>query len=93
MRSRLQLLWWFANERLTISRKSNWRTRLRFLNGNEVELLIDKNPLFKPFYSYCDISDVFLAKLTAPKAKEKKRKLGGERSQTEKKQTREKKRC
>ena len=68
-----KLLWWFANERLTISRKSNWRTRLRFLNGNEVELLNDKNRLFKPFYSYCDIFELSLAKVTAPKATEKKR--------------------
>ena len=42
-----------------------------------MELLDDKNHLFKPFYSYCDISDVSLAKMTAPKAKEKKRNRGG----------------
>ena len=76
-----KLLWWFEEERLTISRKSRWEERLIFLVPESDRAMTTdlkpKTPLFKRFYSYCDISKVRLTKRTSPKATGKKRARGG----------------
>ena len=90
-----KLLWWFDHERLTISRKSGWRERMRFLNPKNDTVTTDDRKqkwiLFKPFYSYCDISKVSLAKRKAPKVSTKKRRRGGKTVARKKKNKRIKK--
>ena len=85
-----KILWWFENDRLVISRRSDWRNRIRFLNESEEYLatndICSKPRLFKPFYAFCDISQVCLEETKKPKTKGKKlyevERLSAERQRT-----------
>ena len=90
-----KLLWWFDHERLKISTKSGWRERLIFLALDGERQMpnhtTQKTRFFKPFYSFCDISEVILKPNTAPRATGRKRARGGRVAIRKKKNRRAKK--
>ena len=77
-----KMMWWLSSSRLIVSKKSQWRERVRFLQCSDGEAMHPRLfkrpvPLFAEFYGFCDISMATLA----PKHKLTGNKLvrGGER--------------